>query len=282
MSDRSAASRSPDFHQPGDFLAECRAIYQLLRQLPAGQLAQPTLFKSWTIIDIIRHLHMWDRATEWSMVEPDAFAAAMQNWVAFCRTNDVRDLERKELGHLRPAQLLQNWWDFAQKLATRYQACNPADRVSWAGPDMSIRSSVTARQMETWAHGQAIFDALGETRQDTDALHNIATIGALTYGWSFAVRGLEVPGPAPHIRLTAPSGTIWQWNQASTDSCITGTAVEFCQIVAQTRNVLDTQLSVTGEPAREWMAHPQCFAGKSETPPPPGTRYRAARSDSVT
>lgn len=269
------------FHQPQDFLTECRAIYDLLAPLADGELARPTLFKSWTITDIIRHLHMWDRATEWSMIDPGAFQAAMADWVAFCRTNDVRDLERQELGHLRPTQLLENWWRFAQKLAARYQTCNPTDRVGWAGPDMSIRSSVTARQMETWAHGQAIFDALGAVRRDTDALHNIATIGVLTYRWSFAVRGLEAPGPAPRIRLTAPSGTVWQWNEGNTESCVSGSAVQFCQTVTQTRNIADTELSVSGDAARQWMAHPQCFAGKSETPPPPGTRYRVEKIGQV-
>jgi len=33
---------------------------------------------------------------------------------------------------------------------------------------MSACSCITARQMETWAHGQAIYDELGQTRQNTD------------------------------------------------------------------------------------------------------------------
>ena len=41
-------------------------------------------------------------------------------------------------------------------------------RLAWAGPDMSTLSSITARQMETWAHGQAIFDLLDQTREESD------------------------------------------------------------------------------------------------------------------
>jgi uncharacterized protein (TIGR03084 family) len=130
----------------------------------------------------------------------------------------------------------------------------------------------TARQMETWAHGQAIYDLLGETREATDQLRNIAEIGVRTYGWTFANRGLPVPGPAPYVRLTAPSGSIWEWNEPAADNAIEGDALPFCQVVTQTRNIADTDLRVTGEPARIWMNLAQCFAGRPEDPPAPGTR----------
>jgi len=39
---------------------------------------------------------------------------------------------------------------------------------------MSVRSSITARLMETWAHGQAIYDALGVERRDEDRIRNVA------------------------------------------------------------------------------------------------------------
>jgi len=126
--------------------------------------------------------------------------------------------------------------------------------------------------METWAHGQAIYDAMGATREPTDRLRNIAEIGVRTYGWTFANRGEPAPGPAPHVRLTAPSGAIWTWNDPAADNLVEGPALDFCQVATQTRNVADTALRTTGEPARRWMAIAQCFAGPPEDPPPPGAR----------
>ena len=38
---------------------------------------------------------------------------------------------------------------------------------------MSARSSISARLMETWAHGQAVYDRLGVVRVDTDRIRNI-------------------------------------------------------------------------------------------------------------
>jgi uncharacterized protein (TIGR03084 family) len=139
----------------------------------------------------------------------------------------------------------------------------------------------TARQMETWAHGQAIYDMLGETRTPTNRLRNIAEIGVRTYGWTFSNRQRPVPGPGPHVRLTAPSGAIWEWNDPTPENAIKGDALQFCQVVAQTRNIADTNLKVTGEPARLWMSLAQCFAGPPADPPPPGTRFIAERATSL-
>ena len=110
-------------------------------------------------------------------------------------------------------------------------------------------------------------------RQDTDRLQNIAHLGVNTYGWTFANRGLAAPEPAPYVRLTAPSGAIWEWNEPSTTHLVEGRATEFCQVVTQVRNIADTRLHVKGDNATRWMGIAQCFAGPPETPPAPGARY---------
>ena len=157
----------------------------------------------------------------------------------------------------------------------RFAAADPQQRLRWAGPDMSARSSITARLMETWAHGQEVYDALGVERVDTDRIRNIATLGVQTFGWSFRVHGLEVPSRAPHVRLTAPSGATGRGTTRAKTSAIEGDATSFCQVVTQTRNIADTALRVRGETATKWMAIAQCFAGSAQAPPPPGTRFRA-------
>jgi uncharacterized protein (TIGR03084 family) len=132
---------------------------------------------------------------------------------------------------------------------------------------------VSARQMETWAHGQAAFDAFGRVRSESDRLRNIAVMGVNTFGWSFVNRKLEIPARKPQVRLTSPSGACWEWNEPDPGNLIEGEAVEFCQVVTQTRNVGDTRLRVLGDGARAWMSIAQCFAGPPEDPPPAGTRF---------
>lgn len=78
---------------------------------------------------------------------------------------------------------------------------------------------------------------------------------------------------APHLRLTAPSGALWEFGAPGAD-LIEGLAVDFARVVTQTRNVADTGLSAQGPVAQEWMAIAQCFAGAPGTPPPGGARHR--------
>ncbi|MFV0277479.1 MAG: maleylpyruvate isomerase family mycothiol-dependent enzyme, partial [Parahaliea sp.] len=168
----------------------------------------------------------------------------------------------------------RRWYEHTQSLAGVCAGEDPRRRVAWGGPDMSVRSCISARQMETWSHGQAVFDLLGLVREDGDRLRNIVVMGVNTFGWSFVTNGLEVPADAPRVQLRAPSGDTWQWNTEQADNLIAGSAVEFCQVVTQTRNVADTELEVQGDIARQWMTIAQCFAGPPEPPPPPGTRFR--------
>jgi uncharacterized protein (TIGR03084 family) len=102
-------------------------------------------------------------------------------------------------------------------------------------------------------------------------------LGAITYGWTFANRQEDPPGPPPHIRLTAPSGAIWEWNedQAGTVELIEGPATDFAQVVAQTRNIQDVGLTIRGLNATTWMPKAQCVAGPPNDPPAPGTRVKS-------
>ena len=93
-----------------------------------------------------------------------------------------------------------------------------------------------------------------------------------TFGWTFVNRGEEVPGAPPYVRLDAPSGDVWEFGEPSDEECISGSAVDFCHVVTQGRNVADTQLNVKGPIATRWMSIAQCFAGGAVDPPAPGER----------
>ena len=127
--------------------------------------------------------------------------------------------------------------------------------------------------METWAHGQEVFDILGKKRTENDRIKNIVHLGILTFSWTFKNRNLEPPTSPPYVQLQSPSGKIWEWNDPSSSSQIKGLAVDFSSVVTQTRNILDTNLKVIGDEATHWMSVAQCFAGPPENPPKPNTRH---------
>ena len=123
---------------------------------------------------------------------------------------------------------------------------------------------------------QEVREAKGLVRVGTDDV--LAHLGVTAYGWTFINRDLPVPDPAPYLRLTAPSGAIWEWNADNATDCVEGSATEFCQVVTQTRNVADTQLRVSGEIATRWMSLAQCFAGSVNDPPAPGERHTVSNA----
>jgi uncharacterized protein (TIGR03084 family) len=262
--------------QAQDFQAEADALHDLLMTLSDADWERETQFKRWTVNDVIQHLHSGDLMAAASVESPEAFAR-LRAEVQALRDRGMTRIEetRHRMGDLVGHRLRARWREQVRALADRLGALPTATRLKWAGPDMSLRMFTTARQMETWAHGQAIYDLMGVCRSATDRLRQIAEIGVRTYGWTFANRQQQPPGPAPHVRLTGPDGSIWSWNDPTDDNLVEGDALAFCQVVTQTRNVADTALRVTGVPARTWMSLAQCFAGPPETPPPPGTRFAA-------
>ena len=97
-------------------------------------------------------------------------------------------------------------------------------------------------------------------------------MGKNTFNWSFTVNNLEVPTDVTYLKLTSPSGKIWEFNEKKDSNYIEGSAEEFCQVVTQVRNIKDLNLKVSGHIAKKWMSIAQCFAGKASSPPKPGLR----------
>ena len=260
--------------QAVDFQAECDELRTLLEELDEQDWQRVTQFKRWAINDVLAHLHLFSYAADLSLQNNDAFANLMRDLSMATRQGTTHlAFTHAWLGGVKNHELLNQWRDFYQAMADRFMVADPKKRVPWAGPPMSVRSSITARLMETWAHGQAIYDLLGETRNDTDRIKNIVVLGINTFAWTFTNRRMAIPERLPYVRLDAPSTTVWEWGEPDQANVIEGSATEFCQVVTQVRNVADTRLRVVGPTATAWMSSAQCFAGPPEDPPPPGTRF---------
>lgn len=256
-----------------DLMVEADRLRDLLTGLSPEDWTRPTAFKAWTPWDVVAHLHYFDRLSLLALGDAEAFAAKRAELIRkLGEGRGNREIAREELGHLDAPSLAAQWHAACHAMAGRLGEADPKRRLPWFGPDMGVRMFTTARFMETWAHAQEIHDLVGVRREVDDRIRHVATIGVRTFGWTFANRGLEPPGPAPYVRLVAPSGAIWEWNEPSEAERVEGPALDFCRVVTQTRNVADTALRVTGEVATRWMAIAQCFAGGPADPPKPGER----------
>ena len=256
------------------FKEESDALYKLLINADKNSFKLKTQFKSWTINDVLYHLHVWNIAALLSLKNENEFKEFMQNFMEAVKSgNSAREYEKILSDNAEGLDLLNLWKETYEKISNEFAKSDPKKRVKWAGPDMSVRSSITARHMETWAHGQEIFDQLGFERIDTDRIKNIVVIGVNTFGWTYINRNLSIPEKMPKLSLLSPSNELWEWNEDNEEDMISGSATEFSQVVTQVRNINDTSLKVSGKIANEWMSIAQCFAGPPENPPETGTRF---------
>ena len=256
-----------------DFGDEVDELHGFLRTLAPQDWERETGFMGWTPWDVVAHLHYFDLVSMVSLEGEETFAPerkALFGAIAAGRTN--QELARERLGDLDAGALMARWRETAHALAEALGRSEPKRRLPWFGPDMGVQMFTTARYMETWAHGQELYDLVGAKRTHSDRIKSVATIGVKTFGWTFVNRKQEIPGPPPYVRLVAPSGAIWEWSEPSEEECVRGEAVDFCHVVTQGRNVADTTLEVTGPVATQWMAIAQCFAGGPVDPPKPGAR----------
>ena len=180
--------------QAYDFRDESDALAAVLDGRPESDWNRPTLFKDWTANDVLRHLHFWNRGADLALTDPDGFRDCVRRFREKADAVGRGAAEATMVGGLGGPALLDDWRGFYREMAERWAAVDPRRRVPWVGPDMSARSSITARLMETWSHGQAIFDLFGVERVEHDRIRNVVVLGVNTYGWTWAVREREGPG----------------------------------------------------------------------------------------
>jgi uncharacterized protein (TIGR03084 family) len=245
-----------------DLTAEQDALDEVVAGLAAESWATPTPSPGWTVADQIGHLTYFDGAAVTAITDPGAFKASIAGLLA---DPDGTTLHR----HLGPEDLLGAWRENRRRLGEVARGLEPGQRVPWYGPSMSARSFLTARLMETWAHGQDVADAIGVERTPTDRLRHVAFLGVRALPNSYRVRDLPVPDAPVRVELEAPSGEVWTWGAEGADDVVRGPALDFCLVVTQRRHVDDTGLATSGPVAGEWLRLAQAFAGPAGPGRPP-------------
>jgi len=263
-----------------DLAAEHAALDERVAALPAADWSRPTPATGWAVRDQICHLWYFDRSARLALVEPEAFAAHAGELTAgmaaatadgtpsaLADTPDVVHGRRVE-----PAQLLEDWRSGRAALleaARSAGAVDPAARVPWYGLAMGIASFVTARLMETWAHGQDVADALGLAPVASERLRHVCHIGIGARPYAFRVNGRADPGDPVSIEVVSPAGQTWSWGPPDAADRIRGAALDLALVVTQRRHPADTALVVTGPTASAWIGIAQSFAGPAGPGRPP-------------
>jgi uncharacterized protein (TIGR03084 family) len=260
-----------------DLADESAELDSLVAPLPAMDWARPTPAPGWTIAHQIAHLAWTDHVALLAATDVDTFfisiADAAADPTGFVDRGAAQLLARfgagqaaEAPGSAPPDELVDRWRAGRAALADALAGTPPGDKIPWYGTRMSPASMVTARLMETWAHGQDVADTLGVTRTPTGRLRHVAHLGIRTLAHGFAAHGRAAPDVPVRVELLAPDGAVWAYGPADAVDRVAGPALDFCLLVTQRRHRDDTALVADGPFADEWLSIAQCFAG----PPGPG------------
>jgi uncharacterized protein (TIGR03084 family) len=233
--------------------ADTAELYALVGSL---DLDLPTPADGWTVRDTVAHLHASDLAALAALDGADLTAHLGQ-------VVDARYVGEDLLAD----------WNRDQRAVRAAVLARPATagKIGWFGPPMSPASFLTARLMETWAHGVDIKDAAGVPLTAGAGLRHVCDLGVRTRGWSYLVHGLDAPDPPPAVRLQH-RGEQWNWGTEAAGQHVSGPALHFALLVTQRRHRDDLELVAQGADADRWLDLAQAFAGPPGRGRSPGAR----------
>jgi len=240
-----------------DLASEQDSLDQVVADLDEATWQLATDSPGWTIADQISHLQFFDERAALAMNDPDAFGIDRQHLIS----SAPRDLS-VELGRqVSAGELLDAWRHSRRALIETAMKVDPTVRVPWYGPSMAVKSFLTARLMECWAHGHDVAEAVGVQRSPSARLKHVAHIGVGARAFSLLINQLPEDSRPIRVELTAPGGELWTWGDETSDQRVLGEALDFCLVVTQRRTLSDSQLTVVGDSATTWMRIAQAFAG---------------------
>lgn len=256
-----------------DLREEGEELDRMVSDTPASAWELPTPADGWTIGHQIAHLTATDEDLLLAIHEPEEFSrrAAAEEGDASSR------VDRDAAAGLRRGRALTlgRWRVSRAAVLVAARDLDPRVRVPWYGPSMSLRTAITARFMETWAHGQDVADALSVRRVPNESLRHVVTLAVLARDFSFRANGMAPPAQPFHVRLTSPTGAEWMWGPADAAETITGVAEDFALLAVQRRHRADCRVSANGAAANRWLDIIQAYAGA----PGPGRQPTAERQN---
>jgi uncharacterized protein (TIGR03084 family) len=242
-----------------DLWAESAELDRLVGGLAADEWSTPTPAEGWTIAHQIAHLAWADEAAELAVTDPDGFKALLE--VAAANPTGHVNEGAAEMAALPPDQLLTYWRQTRADVADALKSTKPGQKVIWFGPPMSPTSMATARLMETWAHGQDVFDALGVRRVPSNRLRHVAHLAVRTRDFAYLLNDRTPPVQQFRVELIGPDGDTWTWGPEDSGQRVSAHAVDFCLLATQRRHRDDLAVRAEGAEAEEWLGIIQAFAG---------------------
>jgi uncharacterized protein (TIGR03084 family) len=242
-----------------DLRDESDGLISCLSGLSAEQWSLPTPASGWSIHDQVSHLAFFDDTARLALTDAERFRREADELIA--GGMDFPDRIAAEYRAMASDETFQWFVEARNHMLAAFDGDDPRRRLPWFGPDMSVASSATARLMETWAHGQDVYDTLGLCHPPSPGLRSIAHLGVATFRFAHTLHGIDVPEQPVRVTLHSPQGEVWAWGPERSANQVVGPAEDFVLTVTQRRHWTQTALAVQGPVAKRWLDIAQVFAG---------------------
>jgi len=254
---------SPDAGNAGvgalldDLAAEQRGLQERLASVEADAWLRPTPARGWDVRDTIAHLADTD---EMAIATATGQPGSINERAEAAASGEDVTYQGVMHGRRRTGAEVLAWWESASASELEmFRALDPGVRVPW-GIGMRPPSLVTARMMETWAHGLDACAALGLEPRDTDRLAHVAWLATRALPYAYTVAGREPPAEPLRVELTLPSGAAWSTGPIGAVNRITGSASDYCRVFVHRLNPADAPtLRAEGPAAIDALAVARAF-----------------------
>jgi uncharacterized protein (TIGR03084 family) len=234
-----------------DLEAEHRELQGVVAALTPDEWLTPTPARGWDVRDTIAHLADTDELAIGTATGGEYTLNAQAARAASSEDVTYHGVLR---GRRRSGAEVGGWWDRSSASVRETLGALPADaRIPW-GIGMRTPSLITARMMETWAHGLDVRAALGVVAPDSDRLAHVAWLATRALPYAFSVAGREMPTAPLRVELELPSGAAWTYGPDEAADRITGSAGDYCRVFVHRRSRADTSLEIEGDAAEAAIA----------------------------
>ena len=240
-----------------DLAAEQRDLREQLVAIDPDAWLRPTPARGWDVRDTIAHLADTD---EMAIATATGRPGSINDRAGVSASGEDVTYQGVLYGRRRAGAEVLAWWEStAAAEHEMFRSIDPGVRVPW-GIGMRPPSLVTARLMETWAHGLDVLAALGVEPRDTDRLAHVAWLATRALPYAYTVAGREPPADAIRVELTLPSGAKWNMGPDTAVNRITGPAGEYCRVFVHRLRPADaTALRAEGPAAIDALAVARAF-----------------------
>jgi uncharacterized protein (TIGR03084 family) len=240
-----------------DLGAEQLWLQEQLRSVDADAWLAPTPARGWDVRDTVSHLADTD---EMAIATATGTPGSINERAAMAASGEDVTYQGVLHGRRLSGPAVLTWWESTcESLGEMFLTLDPNQRVAW-GIGMRPPSLVTARLMETWAHGLDVCRGIGVEPVDTDRLAHVAWLATRALPYAYTVAGREPPPEPVRVELTLPSGAQWSMGPPAAENRITGPAGEYCRVFVQRLAREDaTNVHAIGPAANDALAVARAF-----------------------